>query len=151
MMAACAVETCSCFGFTIINVVYRRITPLLLRIAALCPDCKRIGNVVCLSANIFLSCVFSYASQGYRANSASQCIVTHTSCISCSCTIISLSSGNYSRKESKKDVFHPTHVRQPRPAASQTFSQSTSPSILNLKECHPCCVYQSYSRSMIKE
>jgi hypothetical protein len=103
-MAACAVETCGCFGFAIINIVYRRIKILLLRITALYPNCKRIRNVVCLRANIFLSYVFSYASQGYRENFASQCLVTHTSCISCSCTI-SLSSGNYIRKEKKKTFF----------------------------------------------
>jgi hypothetical protein len=76
-MVACAVETCSCFGFAIINVVYRWIKFLLLLITALYPDCKRIRNVVCLNTNIFLSYVFSYASQGYHANSASQCLVTH--------------------------------------------------------------------------
>lgn len=103
-MAACAVETCSCFGFAIINVVYRWVKFLLLLITGLYPDCKGIRNVVCLSTNIFLSYVFCYASQGYRANSASQCLVIHTSCISCRCTI-SLSSGNYGIKEKKKTFF----------------------------------------------
>jgi len=111
-MAACAVETCSCFGFAIINVVYRRIRFLLLPYHGLYPDCKRISHVDGLSANIFLSYVFSYASLGYRANSASQCLVTDISYISSSCTI-SLSSGNYSRKEKKNlfFFFNPSSVR----------------------------------------